>query len=536
MRILVYGAGVIGGQLCHALCRAGNDVTVIARGQWAETLQKEGLRIRHYIQRTDTEDHPRVLTAPDDGRYDIVFAVMQYRQMEQILSDLAGIDSPLVILTGNNLSAAEMKNRILAGAEKPKQILFGFGSTAGTRENGRLYTVHTGGGRMTIGDIDREVSAKTRQIILQAFKGSRVSVSWCDNMDSWLKYHAAFILPVVYLCYQTGCDLSRADKSDRNLMLEAAADAYHLLMALGYPVRPAGDEKTLEPGLLNTAAKAVIYLVCRTRLGALCTSEHCRHAPQEMEDLNNAFLKLRAERPDFPMPAFDRLYAMMPSWEEIRRIYRKKNGSEETMIRLQNLTENEITEISRQIADAFFDYEYCEEDLGLKKNIRSREYMFTYIHAIVKASMHSGLLYTTSEKQEGYMILSGEGAGSIGFADGMKMIFAEREALGGWKKMKEFISASFSDGGSIETRMRKAKRKFIRIEVLVVRREYQKQGFMKKMMEYVYRIANERRIPLILDTDDRNKCKRYIHLGMKLERVRRCGEKYHMYDLIREPE
>ena len=38
------------------------------------------------------------------------------------------------------------------------------------------------------------------------------------------------------------------------------------------------------------------------------------------------------------------------------------------------------------------------------------------------------------------------------------------------------------------------------------------------------------------DTDDKNKCERYMHLGMKLDRVRNCGERFHMYDLIREPE
>ena len=41
-------------------------------------------------------------------------------------------------------------------------------------------------------------------------------------------------------------------------------------------------------------------------------------------------------------------------------------------------------------------------------------------------------------------------------------------------------------------------------------------------------------ISVILDTDDKDKAARYEHLGMKLDRVRNCGEKFHMYDLIRE--
>ena len=86
----------------------------------------------------------------------------------------------------------------------------------------------------------------------------------------------------------------------------------------------------------------------------------------------------------------------------------------------------------------------------------------------------------------------------------------------------------------VETRMRKAKRKFLRIEMLVVRNEYQGQGFMRKMMEFTYHLADKKHVPVILDTDDKDKAARYEHLGMKLDRVRSCGERFHMYDLIRE--
>ncbi len=61
------------------------------------------------------------------------------------------------------------------------------------------------------------------------------------------------------------------------------------------------------------------------------------------------------------------------------------------MKKLRNLSDGEVTTISRQIADAFYDYKYNEEDEGLIKYIPSRE---------------------------GYLILSGECVGSIGFADG----------------------------------------------------------------------------------------------------------------------
>lgn len=322
MKVLIYGAGVIGGQLSHALCKAGNDVTIMARGQWAQTLKENGLQIHHYIQRKDTVDHPRVITGIGPEHYDIVFAVMQYKQMEQILMDLAKVNSPIVVLTGNNLSAKAMEEKIHNYSRNPKTVLFGFGSTAGTRENGKLNTVHTGEGMLTIGKAETEVSKEMKRIIKRTFKGSKVAISWCDNMDSWLKYHAAMILPIVYLCYKTNCDLRKSTRNERKLMLEAIKDAYHLLMSLGYPVRPAGDEKTLEPGILNEGIELVFYLMSKTKIGALCTTEHCKHAPGEMKDLHDAFMKIRETNPDYPMPSFDSLYRMMPSWNTIFNKYK----------------------------------------------------------------------------------------------------------------------------------------------------------------------------------------------------------------------
>ena len=307
MKVLVYVAGVIGGQLVHALSVSGNDVTVVARGARKETLEKEGLRIHHYIQNKDTVDYLRIIDKPDDGYYDIAFAVMQYRQMEAILDDLAKLNSPIVVLTGNNLSVSEMEDRILNVSKTPKSVLFGFGSTAGTRENGRLNTVHAGDGKLTVGKAHENASEEEKTLMKNLFKGSRLSLSFCDNMDAWLKYHAAFILPVVYLSYKTECDLKRSTREDRKLLLDAVGDAYHLLMELAYPVRPEGDEKTLEPGLSNLIVRLVIYLMCKTEIGALCTTEHCRHAPKEMEDLDESFQKLSKERADFPMPCFDKI-------------------------------------------------------------------------------------------------------------------------------------------------------------------------------------------------------------------------------------
>ena len=44
MKILVYGAGVLGCNLARNLLRAGKDVTLLARGNWAAEIKQNGLR------------------------------------------------------------------------------------------------------------------------------------------------------------------------------------------------------------------------------------------------------------------------------------------------------------------------------------------------------------------------------------------------------------------------------------------------------------------------------------------------------------
>lgn len=56
MRTLVFGAGVIGAYLAHALCKGGNKVCILARKERAESLNKNGLVIYHHLQHKTIND------------------------------------------------------------------------------------------------------------------------------------------------------------------------------------------------------------------------------------------------------------------------------------------------------------------------------------------------------------------------------------------------------------------------------------------------------------------------------------------------
>ena len=79
MRFLVFGAGVLGCNLTRNLFRAGKDVTLLARGQWAESIRQNGLRIKdEFSLRMSASRVPVVSELGPEDRYDVIFVVMRY--------------------------------------------------------------------------------------------------------------------------------------------------------------------------------------------------------------------------------------------------------------------------------------------------------------------------------------------------------------------------------------------------------------------------------------------------------------------------
>ena len=79
MKILVFGAGVLGCNLARNLFRAGKDVTLLARGRWAEQIRTNGLRIRDkFSLRMSVSRIPVVTELKADDAYNVIFVVLRY--------------------------------------------------------------------------------------------------------------------------------------------------------------------------------------------------------------------------------------------------------------------------------------------------------------------------------------------------------------------------------------------------------------------------------------------------------------------------
>jgi len=322
MKVLVYGSGVIGCYLAHVLCTAGNDVTLLARGQWKEQLQRNGLRIRHHLQRKTTLDHPRVIGGIEEEKvYDAVFAVMPYNKMQAILEPLAAVRSPIVVLVGNNMSPAAIQREILKRSVCEKQVLFGFQATAGKRdhEEGMLVCERAGVGGMDIGGLRGLPDSDTKTKLETMFSGTGYKLHWQPDMEAYLTCHLAAVLPICYLAYACNGDLTGSTGKQRKLMRMASREAYAMLKAQDIPILPEGDDQYYAPGIKGAVMRFLYFGMAKWKTaGDLIACEHCRNAFEEMEMLDEAFEKLLARRPEFPMPNWRELKAQMPGWDAIR--------------------------------------------------------------------------------------------------------------------------------------------------------------------------------------------------------------------------
>ena len=317
MRILIYGAGVLGCELAHVLMQnKKNVVTLLARGEWKEMIDQKGLVIRHWVQRkTTTERIKTVDTLAPDDYYDLVFVVVQAGQLPEVLPVLKANKSQYFVFVGNNPQAKQVLEFMQRPADK---IAFGFQGTAGRREHDHVVSVYASAG-MTVGSATTPLSGTFRTRLKTAFDGAKYKLTFYGDMDEWLKCHIAFVLPACYVCYACNGDLTRATKQQRAAILDAAYEGCEMLKALGIPVNDAENTDCYKPGTAGRRKMdAMVLAMAKTPLGRLCASDHAMHAVQEMQYLDEAFEALRKQA-GTAMPMWEKLRNEMPAWNTLQK-------------------------------------------------------------------------------------------------------------------------------------------------------------------------------------------------------------------------
>lgn len=307
MRILVYGAGVLGSLLAHYLVKGGNDVTMLARGSRVDELKQNGIIIRHYLQFKTTVDPTKVVTVlqPDDV-YDLIFVVMTYADIRAVLPILAANHSHHIVLVGNNPDGHAMQKYLVENSPVEKRIAFGFQLSGGRRERGRIIALGAGGG-IEIGDLNGNLS--WRPLIEKAFEAAPYKLAFREDMDAWLKSHMIPVLAIHYMTHAGDGDLRRStgDKKLRNLMVSAVDEGFKVLETLGYPITPASQAHFIRNRYCIVAWFLRIYAITPFNKLMDVMSQY-----EEMSALNTTFEALK-KKADILTPNWDALARYSPN-------------------------------------------------------------------------------------------------------------------------------------------------------------------------------------------------------------------------------
>src|SRR5690242_18140579 len=94
MRILVVGAGGVGGYFAARLARSGADLTVAARGEHGRLLRERGLTIETGGQ-SETVALPKVAPAERlTPHFDVVFVAVKWSALERACDELPRLLAP----------------------------------------------------------------------------------------------------------------------------------------------------------------------------------------------------------------------------------------------------------------------------------------------------------------------------------------------------------------------------------------------------------------------------------------------------------
>ncbi len=307
MRILVYGAGVVGSLYGAWLQEAGHDVTLLARGERLKDLEKHGILLEDMATYHFTITKVQVIEQLEaDAAFDLAIVALRKNQVASVLPALAEAKNiPDVLFLGNNAAGPDDYADAL-GAER---VLMGFGNAAGYLEGKVVhYLCGRGQGRssITLGELDGQMTPRLRRIA-DAFESAGIQVVFSDNIDAWLKTHAAIISPLANALYLAGGDNYRLANTRDGILLAVCAvrEGFKVLRALDIPVTPTplrAFEWVPEPVLVAWTRRLL-----DSKWAKIALARHANVARDEMKQIADEFWAL-ARATAVPTPAMDRLY------------------------------------------------------------------------------------------------------------------------------------------------------------------------------------------------------------------------------------
>jgi len=305
MKILIYGAGVIGSIYAARLHGPEHEISILARGERLADLLQHGLILRHAISGNELFSHLPIVTelSPEDT-YDLVIVAVRLDQLATVIPDLAANRRVPNLLFMVNNAAGYGAWLAAVGADR---LMVGFTGVAGARKGpfveymqAPLFLQRT-----TVGEPDGRITTRLGSVA-HLFRHADFPVSICRNMDAWQKTHAAIVVPLAAgLCAVDGIGSALTQRTEVvRRMIQALREGFAVLKELEVPITPL-HLRLLE--LFPTSALEDLLLQWgRTPEFDVLVASHVRAAREEMRCLADQLIAL-ARSTQIETPALDEL-------------------------------------------------------------------------------------------------------------------------------------------------------------------------------------------------------------------------------------
>jgi 2-dehydropantoate 2-reductase len=286
MKILVVGAGAVGGYFGARLAQAGRDVTFLVRPARAQQLQSEGLRI--LSPHGDLTLKPQTITAQKiNGAYDVIFLSVKAQALDQAIKDMTPAVGPETMIFPVLNGMRHMK--ILADAFGDGPVLGGVCLVSTDLDDQDRIVQITPMQKLTYGERSGEITPRIRLLDeTLSNAGFETELSTNVTQDMWNKWVMIATLGLVTCLLDGPIGEINAVPDGKQTVLQAVDECVAIATASGFPspqplvenLRKYTTEKdsNLTSSMYRDLKKGA-YVEVDTILGDLLEHGHCYQVP-----------------------------------------------------------------------------------------------------------------------------------------------------------------------------------------------------------------------------------------------------------------